>query len=72
MPSAIDASQSRLALRVSSIPSKPPFGIGRGAPVLHSRRVWWHWLRTLGGQRESAMDQLAREEPYRYILASLW
>jgi len=72
MPSAINAPLSQPALQVSSRPSTRPFDIGRSMPVLHGRRVWWRWLGTLGQQSESAMDRLAREEPYRFIQASLW
>jgi hypothetical protein len=72
MPSAIDAPLSQPALRISSVPSTRPFDIGRRTPVLHDTRVWWRWLRRLDQRTESAMDQLAREEPYRFIQASLW
>jgi len=72
MPSAIDAPLSQPALHVSSVPSTRSFYRCQSTPVLHGRRVWWCWLRTLGQRTESAMDRLAREEPYRYIQASLW
>ena len=72
MPSAIDAPLSQPALRVSSVLSTRPFDIGRSTPVLHGTRPWWRWLRSLGPRTESAMDRLAREEPYRFIQASLW
>ena len=72
MPSAIDAPLSQPALRVSSVQSTRPFDIGWSTPVLHGTRPWWRWLRSLGQRTESAMDRLAREEPYRFILATLW
>jgi hypothetical protein len=72
MPSAIDAPLSQPALRVSSVPNTQVFNIGRRTPVLPGSRPWWRWLRALSHENESAMDRLAREEPYRYILASLW
>jgi hypothetical protein len=72
MPSAIDAPLSHSAPLGSSVHSTRPFDIGQRTPVLHGTRPWWRWLRTLGQRTESAMDRLAREEPYRYIQASLW
>jgi hypothetical protein len=72
MPSAIDASQSQLTLRSSSIPNTQPFDIGESTPVLHGTQPWWRWRCSLGRPAESAMDRLAREEPYRFILISLW
>jgi len=72
MPFAIDAPLSQPALRISSVPSTQPFDTGRRTPVLHGTRPWWRWLRTLGRPTETAMDRLAREEPYLFIQASLW
>ena len=72
MLSATDAPISRPVKGVSSVPSTRPFDIGRRTPVLYGTRPWWRWLGTLGQQSESAMNRLAREEPYLFILASLW
>jgi hypothetical protein len=72
MPFAIDAPISRPVQRISSVSRTQPFDIGRSTPVLHGTRPWWRWLRTLGQRTESAMDRLAREEPYRFIQVSLW
>jgi hypothetical protein len=72
MPSVIDNPISRPVLHTSSVPYTQPLARCGSTPVLHGRRVWWRWLRTLGPQTESAMDRLAREEPYRYIQALWW
>jgi hypothetical protein len=72
MPSAIDAPIFRPAQRVSSVPSTQSIDIDQSTPVLHSTRMWRRWLSKLGQQRESAMDRLAREDPYWYILAASW
>ena len=72
MPSAIDTPISRPVQGVSTVPSAQSFDIDWGIPRLHNTRSWWRWLYTLGRPAESAMDRLAREEPYRFIQASLW
>jgi hypothetical protein len=72
MLSATDASLSQSARSVSSVLCTQSLDINRSTPVLHGTRPWWRWLGTLGQQSESAMDRLAREEPYLFILASLW
>jgi hypothetical protein len=72
MPSTIDAPLSHPAPRVSSVPSTQSLDIDQSTPVLHRTRMWRRWMSKLGQQKESAMDRLAREEPYHYILASLW
>jgi len=72
MPSVIDTPISQPARRVSSEPCTRPLARCRRMPVLHGTRPRWRWLYTLGHQTESAIDRLAREKPYRYLLASLW
>jgi hypothetical protein len=72
MPSAIDAPIFLPAQRVSSVPITRPPTLGERTPLLHSSREWCRWLYRLGRPAESAMDRLAREEPYQYIQVSLW